>query len=143
MDVDGRSSQQFEFIVERIAKTISSWKFITLSQAVKLILVNSIIVAMTSHVISLYMVPKKILRKITSLSTKFWWATSSDKRPIYWRSRALLEKHVPEGGLGIKNIEHLNTALVGKQAWRIHKNPQLLVSRVITRKIQGLPHYKR
>lgn len=64
MDVDGRSSRKFDFVVDRIKQKISSWKFITLSQVGKLILVNSIIVAMASHVLSLYLIPKGILKKI-------------------------------------------------------------------------------
>ncbi|XP_021866236.1 uncharacterized protein [Spinacia oleracea] len=139
MDVDGRSSQKFEFLIDRIAKKLSSWKFISISQAGKIILVNSIIVAMASHVMSLFLIPRGSLSRITSLFTKFIWSTSMDRKPIYWRSRALLEKHKEQGGLGVHNIKNLNTALVCKQAWRIQNNPQSLVARILLGKYKKSP----
>lgn len=139
MDIDGRSTQKFEFLFEKISVKISSWKFLCLSQVGKLILINSIIVALASHVMALYLIPKTVLKEISSLFTKFWWATSLERKPIYWRARSLLEKHTTEGGLYMKNIEKLNIALMGKQAWRIHYNPQILVSKVVTGKYGASP----
>lgn len=50
-----------------------------------------------------------------------------------------MEKHKVEGGLDLRHIENLNTTFVGKQAWRIHNNPQLLVSRIMTAKYKCSP----
>lgn len=59
MDIDGRSSSKFDFLYERMVKKTSSWKFNNLSQAGKLLLINSIIIALSSHVLATYMLPKK------------------------------------------------------------------------------------
>lgn len=139
MDVDGRSSTKFDYLVERVSKKISLWKFSCLSQGGKLILMNSIIIAMASHVMALYLVPKGVLKRISSLFTKFFWASSMEKTPVYWRARTLLEKHTSEGGLSLRNVEKLNVALVGKQAWSIHNNPHCLVGRVVTGKYRYSP----
>lgn len=78
MDVDGRSSHKFEFLIERITKKLSSWKFIAISQAGKLILVNSIIIAMASDVMSLFLIPRGSLKRITIFFTKFLRSSSID-----------------------------------------------------------------
>lgn len=134
IEVDGRSKEAFSPLLEKITQKFSSWKFVNLSQAGKLILINSIIVEMASHVMSIYLVPKSVLSKINSLMLKFWWSSSVDKRPIYWRKQSLLENHKAEGGLGLRNIFSLNQALVFRQAWRLQAKPHLLASRVFKAK---------
>lgn len=94
-------------------------------------LINSNVVSMATHILSFYLVLKLILKKITSLFLKFWWISSIDKTPTYWKSREMLENHKTRGGLGLKTLEDFNSALLYKQAWRIHTNPQPLVSKLI------------
>lgn len=114
MDVDGRSSSRFNELLERINSKIGSWKFANLSAPGKLILINSVLIAMASHILSIYSCPKRVLAKISSSLTKFWWASSSSKRPIYWRKSELLFAHKTDGGLGLKNVAILNNALNSK-----------------------------
>lgn len=83
MDVDGRSLKDFKRIPTKMANTITSWKFKTLSQARKLILINSILIAYASHIMATFQLPKYILNQVSSILLKFWWALSQDKKPIY------------------------------------------------------------
>lgn len=71
---------------EKLGKTISSSQFSSLSQAGKLLLKNSILIAFASHVMATDMIPKKILRQATSAILKFWWSSSMEKKPIYWKN---------------------------------------------------------
>uniref|UniRef100_A0A803N7C0 Reverse transcriptase domain-containing protein n=1 Tax=Chenopodium quinoa TaxID=63459 RepID=A0A803N7C0_CHEQI len=134
MDVDGRSTNAFNDIVSKITCKLSSWKFLSLSQAGKLVLINGILVAMASHILSAYLLPKCIMRKISLLILKFWRSSSMDNRPNNWRKTSLLEQHKHDGGIGLRNINNLNLALVFKQAWSIFSNPQLHVSKVFKAK---------
>uniref|UniRef100_A0A803LMK0 Reverse transcriptase n=1 Tax=Chenopodium quinoa TaxID=63459 RepID=A0A803LMK0_CHEQI len=58
----------------------------------------------------------------------------SSWKPIYWRKTSLLENHKHDGGIGLWNLKSLNQALVFKQAWRMHSNQQLNVSKIFRAK---------
>lgn len=120
----------FENIPQKISSTISSWKFSNLNQAGKILLINSILVTRASHIMATFQLPKFILNKVSPILLKFWWATSHNRKPIYWRKKELLQEHKSKGGLGLKDMEALNQALLFKQAWRIQSNQSLLVSEI-------------
>lgn len=134
MDVDGRSINHFKSIPVKVANTITSWKFKNITQAGKLILINSILIAYASHIMAIFQIPQFILKQITSLLLKFWWAASQDRKPIYWRKRELLERPKSQGGLGLRNLQSLNKALLFKQAWRMESKQSLLISKVFRAK---------
>lgn len=48
---------------------------------------------------STYMIPKKVLKNISSSLLRYWWNTSKGKKPIYWRKREVLEEHRNNGGI--------------------------------------------
>ncbi|XP_010687249.1 uncharacterized protein LOC104901378 [Beta vulgaris subsp. vulgaris] len=139
MEVDGRTTSVFNDITTKTAYKILTWKFSTLSQAGKLILINTILTALASSIISIYLLPVKTTRNITSLLLKFWWSSSMEKKPIYWRKRELLEKHKFLGGLSFRNVAHVNKALLFNQAWRIHKNKGSLIHKLYTAKYKKDP----
>lgn len=101
MDVDGRSTAQLADLHSKVSGTIASWKFSHLSQAGKVVLINGILTALSANVLSLYAIPKYILDKVTASIMKFWWSSSGDKTPIYWRKKEVLFMHKNDGGLGI------------------------------------------
>lgn len=86
---------------------------------------------MASHILAIYMCPRHILKKITSSLTKFWWASSSAKEVLFANKL--------QGGLGMKDVENLNKALLARQGWRMNANPHLLVSRVFRGKYGNDP----
>lgn len=115
-DINGAKSTKFAGQVEKVHNRIASWKFINLSPPGKLILINAILSALSSHILALYKIPKTITKKIDSTLLRFRWSTNKDRKPIYWRKRTILEKHKYEGGLSLRNMEAANDSLLIKQA---------------------------
>lgn len=134
MDVTGKSSQKFSHLLDRVNSKICSWKFSKLSQPGRLILINSVLIEMAAHVLSVYLCPVGGLKKISSSLMRFWWASTSSKRPIYWRDKATLCNHKHDGGLGLKDIFTLNAALLARQSWRFHDHPRLLARKIFVGK---------
>lgn len=45
-------------------------------------------------------------------------------------NRSILQLSRGMGSLGIRNVNCFNSAMLMKQVWRMHTNPQLLVSKI-------------
>ncbi|XP_021764021.1 uncharacterized protein LOC110728687 [Chenopodium quinoa] len=129
IDIRGKKSSSFQFLVDKVAERIISWAPLHLSQSTKLILINTVLVGMSAHVMKCMKLPRSIANKIDSLIARFWWDGNVNKG-LHWVSRSLIQLPKSMGGLGIRGISNLNDALLFKQATRIHLNPQLLLARV-------------
>ncbi|XP_056690188.1 uncharacterized protein [Spinacia oleracea] len=62
---------------------------------------------------------------------RFWWKGSANNKGICWTKRCKLEMPKGLGGVGLRNIDTYNKALLAKQAFRIHNNPSILLARVM------------
>ncbi|KAL2900689.1 hypothetical protein RDABS01_025771 [Bienertia sinuspersici] len=129
MEVDGRNSVELKGLVEKVDKKINSWKFATLNQARKLLLCNAILIALASHILSIFLLPKSITKKVQSSILRFLWP-KKDSTPIYWVKKELITERKEVGGLGLRRIDLLNKALLCKQGCRMKENPSLLVSKI-------------
>ncbi|XP_074321414.1 putative mitochondrial protein AtMg00310 [Silene latifolia] len=63
--------------------------------------------------------------------SRFWWGHGEGKRGISWVSWKQLCRPKCDGGLGFRNFELFNDALLGKQAWRLVVEPDYLWARVM------------
>ncbi|XP_021729353.1 uncharacterized protein LOC110696375 [Chenopodium quinoa] len=129
IDIQGKNSSYFQFLVDNVSKRIMAWASLRLSQPAKLILINTVLVSMSAHVMKCLKLPQSIASKIDALITRFWWAGKGAKG-IHWVSRSVIQLPKSMGGLGIKGSSLINDALLFKQATRMHLNPQLLLSKV-------------
>lgn len=93
--------------MDSITKRILSWAPLRLSQAAKLVLNNSILVSISSHVMKCFKLPLSITNKIDSLISRFWWATNGD-RGIHWARRHTIQCPKGMGGLGIRAVATFN-----------------------------------
>jgi hypothetical protein len=62
---------------------------------------------------------------------RFWWNGDLDKRSMHWLSWDKLAIPKSQGGMGFRDMQAFNVALLGKQAWRILMNPDSLCSQVL------------
>lgn len=132
VEVRGSKLQYFTPLLDRLSTKIAQWRTRCLSQAAKLIIINSFLVATLVHHLSVFIIPSAIARKMDSMLARFFW-TNAHATGIHWRKKSIL--HCPKGlgGLGIRSIGALNEALLMKQLWRIKNHPQLLLSKMYSR----------
>lgn len=77
------------------------------------------------------LLPKRTADNISKLFARFLWRNNSERKPIFWKSRGLIELPKGMGGLGIRNVRAFKLALLAKQVVRIHEEKDTLVSRVL------------
>ncbi|XP_073137674.1 uncharacterized protein [Henckelia pumila] len=80
---------------------------------------------------SCFRIPKSICNEIEKECSNFWWGIDEGKKRMHWKTWKSLCKPKCMGGLGFRQLETFNKALLAKQIWRIIKDPDSLVARVL------------
>ncbi|KAF2304673.1 hypothetical protein GH714_037383 [Hevea brasiliensis] len=124
-------SQVLSFLNDRVIQKLQGWKCRYLSQAGKEILIKVVIQSVPSYVMSSVKLPTGIIGDLEKLAAKFWWRKSFDSVNIHWLSWKRLSCSKSLGGLGFKELNLFNVALLAKKAWRVIKTPEALWVKVI------------
>jgi hypothetical protein len=131
----GRSrTRSFQSLLDRIWKRLNGWKERFLSQAGKEVLLKAVIQAIPTYTMSIFQLPKVLCKKINSMMARFWWGHKENLSRTAWLSWDKLSLSKEEGGLGYRDLEAFNTALLAKQGWRLLQHPQSLVAKVYKEK---------
>ena len=136
--ISRRSKKQiFDSLLDRIWKKLQGWKE-KLPRAGKEVLLKSVIQAIPSYLMGVYKIPAGVIQKIHSAMARFWWGSSENRRKIHWKSWDSLCTLKCFGGMGFKDLKVFNDALLGRQAWRLLREPSSLLARVM--KAKYYPH---
>jgi hypothetical protein len=72
--------------------------------------------------------------------SQFWWSSQKKEKRMSWLSWEKLGKSKHGGGMGFRELETFNLALLAKQGWRILQNPESLVASILKEKyFQDIP----
>ncbi|XP_027124310.1 uncharacterized mitochondrial protein AtMg00310-like [Coffea arabica] len=134
MVITRTKGQAFGFVKDSIKARLNSWKNKFLSTAGKEVLLKAVTMAMPTYTVSCFKLPIKLCKEIASLMAKCWWGEYEGKDKVHWCSWTKMMKAKMEGGLGFRNLQCFNKALLGKQIWRLIRYPNLLVSRILKAK---------
>lgn len=79
---------------------------------------------------NIFRLPKEVCKEINTILARFWWG-SEESKGLHWYAwkRVCIPKR--ERGLGFRDLEMFNQALLGKQVWRIMQNPNCLMARFL------------
>ncbi|KAG7574769.1 Endonuclease/exonuclease/phosphatase superfamily [Arabidopsis suecica] len=126
----GSKTKIFSFVRDRLQTRINGWSAKFLSKGGKEVMIKSVAAALPTYVMSCFRLPKTITSKLTSAVAKFWWGSNGDSRGMHWMAWNKLCNSKSEGGLGFRNVDDFNSALLAKQLWRLITVPDSLFAKV-------------
>ncbi|XP_074278016.1 uncharacterized protein LOC141601620 [Silene latifolia] len=113
-------------LIEKIVARIRSLGAKHLSYTGRLVLVSSVLSTMHSYWAAMFVLPKCVLKRVDDICRNFLWEGNSEygKPPSVAWHKVCVPKQ--EGGLGLKQSQVWNIALVGKLVWWIAVQPDRL-----------------
>ena len=117
-----RRGQMWDPIIKKCERALSKWKQRHLSFGGRVTLIQSVLNSIPIYFLSFFRIPKKVEEKLVSLQRKFLWGEGPDKNKIAWIKWNIVCLPKEKGGLGLKDINTFNLALLGKWRWNLFQH---------------------
>jgi hypothetical protein len=78
-----------------------------------------------------FKLPKNICKGITDVISQFWWGDDDNHKKIHWKAWWKLCIPKKRGGMGFRDLESFNGAMLAKQVWRLLLEPESICARVM------------
>ncbi|CAN1159944.1 LINE-1 retrotransposable element ORF2 protein [Linum perenne] len=104
-------------LVDKITGRIKDWKAKFLNYAGRLELIRSVIHGILQYWLSMFILPKSVLKEIEAICASFLWGKKEGQRvKIAWYHMAF---PLNEGGLGLKDLSSWNEANIVRHLWNL------------------------
>ena len=118
-------------VEEKIRRRLAQWKREYISKGEHITLIKSTLASMPIYLMSLFRMPKIVAKRLEKLQRDFLWGGGSFERKVHLINWEVVCTQKEKGGLGIRKIDPLNKALLGKWIWIFAYEKDNLWKRVI------------
>lgn len=102
-----------------------------LSKAGKCLLLKTAAQTIPNFSMNLILIPAEVCNTIQRQMNGFWWGSGREGKGIRWMAWDRLCAIKDAGGLGFKDLQKFNLAMLAKQGWRLQNNSNPLVTSII------------
>jgi hypothetical protein len=113
------TNAEWKIMEERLQLRLSSWKGKLSSIGGRQVLINSVLSNMVLYMLSFFLLPKGVLNILDFFRSRFFWQGDSEKKKYRLAKWSIVCSPKDQGGLGIRDLEVKNTALLGKWLFRL------------------------
>ncbi|CAN1804672.1 Putative ribonuclease H protein At1g65750 [Linum perenne] len=133
--VGRRKRDTLKYIKDRMWERTQTWNGRMLSQGGKEVLVKSVLQAIPTYTMNVFVIPRTLTTELERMMNSFWWGTkSTGGSGMTWMRWDKLSVKKVDGGLGFKDLHAFNLAMMGKQGWKFMTDHGALVTRIFKAK---------
>ncbi|XP_040987684.1 uncharacterized mitochondrial protein AtMg00310-like [Juglans microcarpa x Juglans regia] len=111
---------------------LQGWKGNKFSQEGREILLKAVALAIPSYAMSCFKTPTMLCSEIESMMAGYWWGQKNKERKVHWLSWKKICSSKFVGGMGFKELEIFNMAMLAKQACKLLQNKESLFHKMYT-----------
>jgi len=127
----------WDSVIQKCERQLSKWKQRHISFGGRVTLIQSVRTSIPIYFFSFFRVLQLVVDKLVKIQRRFLWGGGSDQSKISWIRWDTVYLPKERGGLGIKDINSFNLALLGKWKWHLLRNQGELWAKVVESKYGG------
>ncbi|CAL1367047.1 unnamed protein product [Linum trigynum] len=112
-----------------------------MSLAAKEVVIKAVGTATPVFVMSCFRLTSDLCRRMNGQLSTFWWAGQDKEKGIHWLSWSECCFSKFEGGLGFRDFDRFNVAMLAKQAWRLICEPESTLARMYKARYHYTDHF--
>lgn len=109
----------FDFIIEKFSDRLQAWKGCLLSQAGRVILIQSVLQALPIYYMTTVRIPTDVIKTLTAMMRRFLWGAREEGSYMSYIAWDKITQPKTKGGLGLRSLKEVNEALLLKSLWKL------------------------
>ncbi|XP_026399564.1 uncharacterized protein LOC113295439 [Papaver somniferum] len=110
--------KSFDPLMQSFQARLNNYVSTTLNQAGRSILIKYVLNTLPAYQMGCFKIPSTLIKHLDTLQRNLWWGHKAGKG-IKFTSWDNINMHKDLGGLGFRDLESFNTALICKLVWEI------------------------